>query len=79
MTVAYVRDLGDKYPQELWTMLQFSLQHRITYWLWTCTPSETAKMARHVDCCIMEAVQSATGVNFETEMMAKERLRLPRG
>ena len=41
-TVAYVRDLGDEYPQELWTMLQFSLQHRITYWLRTCTPSETA-------------------------------------
>ncbi len=30
-TKAYVRDLGDEYPQELWTMLQFSLQHRITY------------------------------------------------
>ena len=25
----------------------------------------------------MEAVQTATGVNFETEMMARERLRLP--
>ena len=24
-TEAYVRDLGDEYPQELWTMLQFSL------------------------------------------------------
>jgi len=35
-------------------MLQFSLQHRITYWLRTCTPSETIEMARHVDCCIME-------------------------
>ena len=41
-TEAYVRDLGDEYPQELWTMLQFSLQHRITYWLKTCTPNETA-------------------------------------
>ena len=30
-TKAYVKDLGDEYPQELWTMLQFSLQHRITY------------------------------------------------
>ena len=29
-TEAYVRDLGDEYPQELWTMLQISLQHRIT-------------------------------------------------
>ena len=35
------------------------------------------EMASHVDCCIMEAVQAATGVNFETEVMAKERLRLP--
>ncbi len=34
-------------------------------------------MARHVDCCIMEAVHVATGVNFEAEVMAKERLRLP--
>ena len=34
-------------------------------------------MARHVDCCIMEAVQAATWVNFEAELMAKERLRLP--
>jgi hypothetical protein len=29
-TEAYVRDLGDEYPHELCTMLQFSLQHRIT-------------------------------------------------
>ena len=34
-------------------------------------------MAGHVDCCIMEAVQAATGVDFDTEVMAKERLRLP--
>jgi hypothetical protein len=34
-------------------------------------------MARHVDCCIMEAVRAATGVFFETELMAKQRLRLP--
>ena len=27
----YVEDLEGKYPQELWTMMQFSLQHRITY------------------------------------------------
>jgi hypothetical protein len=24
-TEAYVKDLGDEYPHELWTMLQFSL------------------------------------------------------
>jgi hypothetical protein len=34
-------------------------------------------MAETVDVCIMEAVHAATGVNFETEKMAKERLRLP--
>ncbi len=37
-TEAYTDDLGDEYPQELWTMLQYSLQHKITYWLRTCTP-----------------------------------------
>jgi hypothetical protein len=41
MTEAYVRDLGDEYPQELWTMLHFSLHHRTTYLLRTCTPEET--------------------------------------
>jgi hypothetical protein len=30
-TEAYVHDLGDEYPGELWTMLQFSLQYRVTY------------------------------------------------
>jgi len=30
-TRRYVEDLEEKYPQELWTMLQFSLQHRVTY------------------------------------------------
>ena len=76
-TEAYVQDLGDEYPQELWTMSQFSLQHRVTYWLRTCTPEETKEMARTVDNCIMEAVQVATSVKFETEELAKARLRLP--
>ena len=76
-TETYVQDLGDEYPQELWTMLQFSLQHRVTYWLWTCTPEETEEMAETVDLCIMEAARAATGVSFETEKMAKKRLRLP--
>ncbi len=71
-----MHDMGDDYPQELRTMLQFSLQHRITYWLRTCTPKETDDMTTHVDCCIMEAVEAATGVDFETDVMAKERLRL---
>jgi hypothetical protein len=34
-------------------------------------------MVRSVDHCIMEAVHVATGVNFETEDLAKARLRLP--
>ena len=57
-------------------MLQFSLQHRIMYWLRTCTHEELAEMAGRVDCCIMEAVQAATVVELDTEVMAKERLRL---
>ena len=58
-------------------MLQFSLQHRITYWLRTCTPEETEQMAKHVDCCIMEAVHDATGVDFDGEEAARETLRIP--
>ena len=57
-------------------MLQFSLQHRVTYWLITCT-EDPKEMARTVDHCIMEAVQVATGVKFETEDLANARLRLP--
>jgi hypothetical protein len=77
VTRQYVEDLEEEYPQELWTMLQFSLQHRITYWLRTCTPEETRQMAEHVDYCIMEAVQAATGVDFDGEEAARERLRIP--
>ena len=58
-------------------MLQFSLQHRVTYWLRTCTPEETKEMAKTVDHLIMETVQVATCVKFETEDLAKARLRLP--
>ncbi len=43
----------------------------------TCTPEETEEMVKTVDLCIMEAVHAATGLNFEIENMAKERLRLP--
>jgi len=57
-------------------MLQFSLQHRITYWLRTCTPEETEQMAEYVDSCIMEVVQAATGVAFDNEDTARERLSL---
>ena len=41
-------------------MHQFSLQHRITYWLRTCTQEETEEMAEHVAMCVMEAVEAAT-------------------
>jgi len=58
-------------------MVQFSLQHRNTYWLRTCTPEETEQMAYYVDCCIMEAVHAATGVDFDNEDAARERLRIP--
>ena len=77
VTRQYVEDIEEQYPQELWTMLQFSLHHRITYWLRTCTPKETEEMAEHVGWGIMEAVQAATGVDFDLEAAARERLRLP--
>jgi hypothetical protein len=35
------------------------------------------EMAGHVDCCIMEAVQATTGVDFDTEDATRERLRIP--
>ena len=76
-TRRYVEDLEEQYPQELRTMLQFSLQHRVTYWLRTCTPEETDEMGAHVDCCIMEAVHAATGVDLDSEETTRERLRLP--
>jgi len=58
-------------------MMQFSLQHRITYWLRTCTPEETEQMVEYVDNCIMEAVHAATGVDFDSEDAGRERLRIP--
>ncbi len=76
-TEAYIDDVGEEYPQELWTMLHFSLQHRVTYLMRTCTPEKTEEMAAMVDCNIMKAVQAATGVSFESEEMVRERLRLP--
>jgi len=76
-TRQYVEDLEEKYPQELWTMMQFSLQHKITYWLRTCTPEETEEMAKCVDDCILEAVEAATGMDFDLDKATLERLRLP--
>ena len=34
-------------------------------------------MAEHVDKCIMEAVEATTGVKFDMDITAMERLRLP--
>ena len=76
-TRQYVEDLKGKCPQKLWTMLQFSMQHKITYWLRTCTPEETEEIAEHADKCIMEAVEVATGVEFDMDRTTTERLRLP--
>jgi hypothetical protein len=58
-------------------MLQFSPQHKITYWLRTCIPEETEEMATHVDECILKAVEAATSVEFDMDEAALERLRLP--
>jgi hypothetical protein len=37
VTRHYVEEIEEEIPQELWTLLQFSSQHRITYRLRTCT------------------------------------------
>jgi len=34
-------------------------------------------MAKHVDECFLEAVEAAAGVDFDMDMAAKDRLRLP--
>ena len=70
-TQKYVTDLSDDCPQELWTMLQYSLHHKITYWLRTCTPAETEEMATLMDACILEAVTAATSIDFDEENLAE--------
>ena len=77
VTRRYVSDLEEDHPQELWAMLQYSLQHKVTYWLRTCTPEETEEMASLVDTAILDAVHAATGIRFDAEKVAKDRLRLP--
>jgi hypothetical protein len=67
-----MKDLADDHPQELWTMLQHSLQHRVTYWLRTCTPTEKEEMALLVDACITEAVEAAISINCNQEEMVEE-------
>ena len=52
-------------------MLQYSLYHRITYWLRTCTPEETEEMAELVDAAILEVVHAATGIRFDAERVCE--------
>ena len=77
MARKYIVDLEKEYPKELWTLLQYSLQHKITYWLRTCTPEETEEMAELVDVAILEVCHAATGIRFDVEPVAKDKLRLP--
>jgi hypothetical protein len=72
-----VKDVEDEIPQELWKMLQFSLQHRITYMLRVCTPEETTEITTLVDEFILEAATSATKIDFNQDEAVGERLRLP--
>jgi len=48
----YMTDLTDEHPQEMWTMLQYSLQHKVIYWLRTCTPAEIEEMASLASGCV---------------------------
>jgi hypothetical protein len=73
----YTTDLEEENPHKLWTMLQLSLHHRVTYWLRTCTPEETEEMARMVDGAIMEGAQAATIIYFEQTDAAKDKSRVP--
>ena len=78
MARKYVKDdLEDDYPHELWTLLQYSLHHKITYWLRTCTSEETEEMSELVDAAILEVVHAATGIRFDAEQVAKNRFQLP--
>jgi hypothetical protein len=73
----YAVDLSDDHLPELWIILQYSLQHMVTYSLRTYTPAETEVMVSLVDACILEAVEAALSIDFNEENMAEERLRLP--
>ena len=74
VTMDYVSDLEEEYPHELWTMLHYSLQQRVTYWLRTCPPDETKKMAEIMDAAIIDA---AIGIDVNADDVAKMILRLP--
>jgi hypothetical protein len=42
----------------------------------TCTLDETEEMAEIVDVAILEAVHATTGINFNADYVARDRLRL---
>ena len=73
----YVETLGDEYAQELWSMIYYSLQHKITYWLRNMTPDETAQLAEAVDSSVLRAVQAATAAEIQGDNVAQTRLQLP--
>jgi uncharacterized protein YeaO (DUF488 family) len=75
ITRRYAEDLEEEHPQEMWALLHYSMQHRVTYWLRTCAPEETKDMAELVDAAIMEAVHAASGIDFDAGAVARDRLR----
>ena len=77
LSAMYVESLADEYPQELWSMIYYSLQHKITYWLRNMTPDETAQLAEAVDASVLRAVQAATAAEFLGDNVAQTRLQLP--
>ena len=54
--------------------MQYSLQHKITYWLRTCTTEETEEMAKIVDAAIQEVCHAATCIRFDAEPVAKDNV-----
>jgi len=76
-TSNYVTDLADEHPQDMWTMLRYCLQHMVIYCVRTCTLTNTEEVASLVDACILEAVEAATRIDSDVQVMANERLRMP--
>ena len=70
-------DLQDEHPLEPWTMLQYSLHHKVTYWLRTSAPDETKYMAEMVEGALLEAAERAIRIDFGSEEMARRRLHIP--
>jgi hypothetical protein len=58
-------------------MLQYPLQHKVSYWLRTCIPDKTMQMAELVDECVWEATKATTRVEFMRDSAAMVKLKLP--